>query len=467
MNLMFKYKLRKSLLSNFFLIGSFLYIVSSINNPFIEINFSSIHHSINTFRGLSPYLLMPILLIYLLFYEKNLKIEWIYILFLFYLTGQLLGFIINPYGYSYHVNSQNQIYWLICNFTTVLYFYIIRDKKKFNILILKVFILIISIIAIKFLYEVYVEFFQTILIKKKVVYFFYNFTSMSPNKLFLDQPVPRSSGLSRMIIIIFLFLYGILFFTKNLKTKKILLLILLGFIAFSIFNLQNRVSILFMFGLLVFSLVFKISEVPINKKIIFLFSIFIVPFFIHINIGLISSTTIDFVKKINETDTSNDKDKDINKIIVKDKDKDKDSGISFNNYSNQRILSGDTSGRKTLWGKTISLFFKNNFKGFGPQADREMLNQNVSSLYFYSMICGGIVSLIAIILISIILFFKSIKMIFIENIFKSNQMFVCFSLLIIGFLYLRSIVEITFGLFGIDMILFFITFNILRNSESY
>ena len=199
---------------------------------------------------------MPMLLIYLLFYEKNLKIEWIYILFFVYLTGQFLGFIINPFGYSYHVNSQNQIYWLICNFTTVLYFYIIRDKKKFNILILKLFVLIISIIAIKFLYEVYVEFFQSIFVQKRVVYFFYNFTSMSPSQLFLDQPVPRSSGLSRMITII-LFYMEYFFFTKNLKTKKILILILLGFIAFSIFNLQNRVSIFFMFGLLVFSLLFK------------------------------------------------------------------------------------------------------------------------------------------------------------------------------------------------------------------
>ena len=129
-------------------------------------------------------------------------------------------------------------------------------------------------------------------------------------------------------------------------------------------------------------------------------------------------------------------------------------------------MSTSSSG-KEIMGWIISLFYKNNFQGFGPQADREMLNENVSSLYFYSMICGGIVSLILIFLISIILFFKSIKKIFIENIFKSNQMFVCFSLLIIGFLYLRSIVEIAFGLFGIDMILFFITFNILRNSKSY
>ena len=68
MNLMFKYKLKKSLLSNFFLIGSFLYIVSSINNPFIDINFSS--NTIQLLHLVYQIFTMPMLLIYLLFYEK-------------------------------------------------------------------------------------------------------------------------------------------------------------------------------------------------------------------------------------------------------------------------------------------------------------------------------------------------------------------------------------------------------------
>ena len=59
------------------------------------------------------------------------------------------------------------------------------------------------------------------------------------------------------------------------------------------------------------------------------------------------------------------------------------------------------------------------------------------------------------------------KMIFIKNIFTSTQKFTCFSLLIIGYFYLRTVVEISFGVFGIDMVMFFITFNIMRNSENY
>ena len=46
---------------------------------------------------------------------------------------QLTGYLINPLGYSYHINNQDQIYWLTCNLTACLYFYAIRDNKNFNI----------------------------------------------------------------------------------------------------------------------------------------------------------------------------------------------------------------------------------------------------------------------------------------------------------------------------------------------
>jgi hypothetical protein len=58
-------------------------------------------------------------------------------------------------------------------------------------------------------------------------------------------------------------------------------------------------------------------------------------------------------------------------------------------------------------------------------------------------------------------------MILFKKIFTSNEIYTCFAILLIGFIYLRSIAEITFGIFGIDMILFFLSLNILRNSKYY
>ena len=230
--------------------------------------------------------------------------------------------------------------------------------------------------------------------------------------------------------------------------------------------------------LILFTLIFKISKVNLKKKIIIILSVFIIPFILHLNIGKITVTissifenaeqdkTI-FNQEIEVKDFNEDikvKEKKIEKIPKIKEEKNKEI---INNLKQQRILLQNSTGRIELWNKTISLFFENNLKGYGPQADRELLNQNVSNLYFYAMLCGGIISLVAIILLSIILFYKSIQMTFIKKIFSSTQTLTCFSLLIIGFLYLRTIAENSFGLFGIDMIIFFISFNILRNSENY
>ena len=251
--------------------------------------------------------------------------------------------------------------------------------------------------------------------------------------------------------------------------------------------------------LVLFTLFFKISNVSFKGKIVFVISIFIIPFFIHLNMGKVSLGIVNIYKYATENQKlvkENIKTDKVNNIEKKEKldkgdkvdtvdtidtvdtvdklDKNETSEIItsitseiITNIKTQRIFLKSSTGRKELWNQTIAYFLRNNFKGYGPQADRDILEQNVSSLYFYSILCGGIISLIAIILISVILFFKSIKMTFIKNIFTSTQKFTCFSLLIIGYFYLRTVVEISFGVFGIDMIMFFITLNILRNSESY
>ncbi len=470
---MLKQIFEKSLLDKIFLIGSFFYILSAINNPFLDFNFSSVNSAISTLRGISPYVMMPILIIYLFFINKNFKLEWIYFLFLIYLLGQFIGFLINPLGYNYHINDQDQIYWLVCNFSVFLYFYIIRDNKNFNILILKLFICVISIIAIKFIIDVYIEFFQFINIEQRVINYFYNIHSMSPNRLFLEQPVPRSSGLSRMTVIIFLFLYVQLFFVKNEKKKNILYLIIISFLVFTVFNLQNRITVFYILILILFTAFFKISNFSFKKKIIYILCIFIVPFFIHLNIQQGTLALIKIYKNFT-TDKKIESIVSDKKVIEKkkkkksiDKEKLEKKTDLLSGIKKQRLFLKSSTGRKDLWSQTIILFFQNKFIGYGPQADRDLLYQNVSSLYFYSMLCGGIISLISIFLITVILFIKSIKMVFIKNIFTSKQKFTCFSLLAIGYLYLRTIVEISFGVFGIDMILFFITLNILRNSESY
>ena len=448
--------LNKSTLEKYFLIGSFLYLVSAINNPVISTDLTSLYKIITFFRAIAPYVLLPIL-----------------IFFLIYISGLFVGYLINPLGFSYHINSQDQIYWLVCNSTVFLYFYTIRDKKDFNILILKIFIFLIAIISIKFLIDVYIEFFVEIHNRDRGINFFYNIYSMSPNRLFLEQPVPRSSGLSRMTILLFLFLYVQLFFVKNKKYKTIIYIILIGFLAFTLFNLQNRVSVFFILVLFFFSIFFKISNFSFKRKIIYIFLIFLIPFIMHLNIQQATLKVLKIVKaeKIEINEKKNKIKDEALKNLYEKREKIKKQQIEDNKaisrLKTQRLLLKSSTGRKDLWKRTLKISTINNFIGYGPQADRAILKENVSSLYFYSLLCGGVISFIAIFFITIILFFKSIKMIFINNIFKSQELFTCFSILFIGYLYLRTIVEISFGIFGIDMILFFLFFNILRNSKNY
>ncbi len=439
--------LNKSTLEKYFLIGSFLYLVSAINNPVISTDLTSLYKIITFFRAIAPYVLLPILIFYLIFINKNFKIEWIYLFFLIYILGLFIGYLINPLGFSYHINSQDQIYWLVCNSTVFLYFYTIRDKKDFNILILKIFIFLIAVISIKFLIDVYIEFFVEIHNRDRVINFFYNIYSMSPNRLFLEQPVPRSSGLSRMTILLFLFLYVQLFFVKKKKYKTIIYIIIIGFLAFTLFNLQNRVTVFFILVLFFFSIFFKISNFSFKRKIIYTFLIFLIPFVMHLNIQQATLKVLKIVKaekiEINEKNTeaemiealtkkkkmNDEKLKDLYEKREKLKKQQIEDNKAINRLKKQRLLLKSSTGRKELWERTLKISTLNNFIGYGPQADRAILKENVSSLYFYSLLCGGAISFIAIFFITIILFFKSIKMVFINNIFKSQELFTCFSIL--------------------------------------
>ncbi len=467
--------LNKSFLENFFLIGSFLYLISAINNPLIGSDFTSFFKIISFFRAIAPYILLPVLILYLFFIKRNIKFEWIYLLFFLYILGLFIGYLFNPLGFPYHINTQNQIYWLICNSTVFLYFYIIRDNKDFNILILKIFIFVVAIITIKFLFNVYLEFFLEIHNRERVINFFYNLYSMAPHNLFMDQPVPRSSGLSRMTILLLLFLYIQLFFLKNGKNKTIIYFIIIGFLIFTIFNLQNRVSVFYILVLFLFTIFFKIHIFSFKKRIIYSICIFLIPFVMHLNIQQVTLKVIKIYKgdnvEISEEVNNIEGLSEYEKSKIKEENDLKKTQIennkAINTLKKQRLLLKSSTGRTELWNRSLNLFFINKFIGYGVQADRVILGENASSLYFYAMLCGGVVSIFSIILITLILFFKSIKMIFINNIFSTTEMYTCFALLFIGYLYLRSVVEISFGIFGIDMILFFLFFNILRNSKSY
>ena len=525
----------KLLIANYKKIFAFLCLIgisSAINNPiYFPDNFDSLRAIVIFLRGIMPLILLPFLLLYLFINIKKINIDIIYKLFFIYLIAQL------PYFFYQQSVTFNDIYWVLCGLSVLIFFLLVQNEdRKLNLFIFKFFVFLIILICSKFTFDLWSEYITNYYNQPLVRVNFYGFETMAPEAQFFGQSVPRSSGLSRLIMVIWLALFTCHIFLKlNNKIKFFFLMLPMIFLAYMMFHLQSRLMFIFQSGLIVLILFIPIYKIDFLKKFLLLITLFIIPYIIHLvepqiridnqiklieknnkekNLLLAATKTLknktnlsdEDLKKIEEIiklkNKTNPYDEDFKKIteIIKLKNKinlseedlkkiaeiiilkkinletnaslDEDINLDLlkkkelikdrPKIQNERITHMHSTGRIEMWKKTINLVKDNNFLGFGPQADRRILNQNVSSLIFYSLICGGIISFIPLILIVSILIFRILKYIFINKIFLiSTNGYYFVSILLIGLLFVRGIGEITFGIFGIDMILFFISYNIL------
>jgi len=115
-----------------------------------------------------------------------------------------------------------------------------------------------------------------------------------------------------------------------------------------------------------------------------------------------------------------------------------------------------TSGRTTIWKEVINkLNVKSFLTGFGAHSDRLVLNDgkyknfgnNASNIYLYSILSGGIFSLILIIIFNLLIILKILK-----NFHSHKSNFILSTLLIITF-FMRGLLENSYGYFGIDLLI--------------
>ena len=114
------------------------------------------------------------------------------------------------------------------------------------------------------------------------------------------------------------------------------------------------------------------------------------------------------------------------------------------------------SSQRTKDWKNIIEKNDNYFLGYGAMGDRHLINQSASSLYFYNYASGGLLVVfffLVLILRSLYLctttIFKTFKF---PN--KDNYLVISAAFIIL-FLIIRSIVESSFAVFGIDSLIFF------------
>lgn len=237
--------------------------------------------------------------------------------------------------------------------------------------------------------------------------------------------IPRATGLSRTFLIIYIF---VSLFHTEIRHLIILKKILKIISVFFIILLSSRTTY-FLFILFLFLNLFWLNRNKSEFYEILIYTIIIPGILI---LSIILHKEINFKqKKLDDISIS--------------------SNIrTYTKYRPDRPQTDFSSGRFYDWKKIIN----NNekiFFGNGVMGDRIIISQSASNGILYVYVSSGLIGVMIFVFLSIILFYKSIKII-IFNIQSNHNIKLISAILIIAML-LRSILETSYALFGIDFLI--------------
>jgi O-antigen ligase len=300
-------------------------------------------------------------------------------------------------------------------------------------------VLIISYIVLFFVFVYFLAYYYfNYFSSEHIMYGFYN---EKINFIFEYNDPPRSSGISRSALFLLIFAEFGNFLLKK-KIKYILISIL--FIPIILLT-QSRINISLFLILFIYLFLF------IKKKKLF--------FLNYIFIPLLFITVINIFKPSNNVfiNSKNDLSSGVSKILEKNiRQTDKES------FSSKRFEG---------WLYIIELKRKNlisdldSIVGFGPQGDRLFVKYSISNALLYAFLSCGIIGALILLLIYlnlIILLYKKIKSNF--SIFLENE-YVKISFFLILFIVLRSFLENSFSIFGIDFVFLLTAIQTFNNEK--
>ena len=413
---------------------------------------------INLIRASS--IVITIFLIIILNLKKiKIKKVLIFTIFYFYIFIQLVSFLLLR-----NINQEyDQFYFLLNQFLIIFFFHIIISLKKISddelFLINKFFFYIL----ITFIFTV-------IVLLGKNLYFeflsdgaksFYYGYFVSPGSIYLDQQVPRITGIARLILVLIVFSSTTLLYSKF----KISSFVILSFLTSMLLLSESRFSI-YCFFILSFFLLIIDKKYSLSKKIFsFLLIIFISNF---INFSMI------YLKNNfnNILNVSQDVSQDVSQNEKKQKWFDERIKGNAFEYEFRIIQDFTTSGRLEDWLSIIQYIKQKPIIGYGFQADRYLMNKPVSNSYLYSLVSGGIIGLLLFTLIVSLSLITCFRVIFLNQIFnKESNIIVKSSILINIMVIIRTIIENSFSVYNFDLILFLLTFLIInlyeKNPQKY
>jgi len=430
---------------------------------------SNIFILLNFIRFYIPFILFPILII--IFFTTPIKKPnilifafaafWFLQLFSFFISDRhkesLESFpetyfigstIVNEYKEAF-MNNLNLIF---CSLSILIIISIAKNinLEKFNKKVLIITICFIGVIAIYFSLNLINE-----LIENNLK-FAYSTSTLAPMGTTAEQPNPRITGISRMILI----LYFLFFCLLNNNYNKLIYYIILIILGLLIYIMQSRGS--FVGIAILYFIYFLFYNLNLQKKLLVFFILIIIPVsFYELSFQIMSKDSIEKLQS--------------NQIVTTPKN---------------RIFLSSTSGRVVIWERALTIIKdKKMLLGYGPQSDRFLLNQlkknesieeylslkyginylfdsNVSNSLLYAYLCSGLAGFILFLFIYLLVIKNLTKKIFISKIFTSNDILNNFSVILLIYLGFRGLFENSFSVFGVDYILFILSYIILENSDN-
>jgi O-antigen ligase len=281
-------------------------------------------------------------------------------------------------------------------------------------------------------------------------YFHFYGINIKANQFAGGESVPRSTGISRMCLIVYIFLVLRYFLNKN--NKNYFLLLLITFFGISTIIYQSRLINSIFLVSNCFFVIFYLKKFFYDKRLIIF--CFILPVFLNIGYTVFSQgkyiPSVIGGKYINIIKVSFIREQ----RVFDDQMSSKDKIFRF------------SSGRFSDWDKAIKVIKRSPLKGYGAQSDRFFLNgQSVHNSFLYAYLSGGIMGGIAIISIYIYSVLILLNFYFFKGRKDSHHYIMDVCALIMVIILLRSILETSFAVFGIDFLLF--TVSLLTLSKAY
>ena len=450
----------KNYIINIILYLTWISLILSINTNPVEIQFfgQDIIKSFNAIRIIIPLIITFIVIIiffYLILKKKILFSEYSFFFYLWfaYFFFQIVGGIVNDGGRVNEINIyysdwsyQRHIHLPMLGICTIFVLLLIHYQKAELKYFLNILIGIIAVISITLL--------SIFLIKKGIKNLnLYYLIDVDFRNTIINQPTPRITGLSRMLAITNLVAVSLFLFLSLNKYYKFFLFF--GITIFSIFITasQSRGTILCFF-LTTICAIFFLTKNNFKKKIGLTIILILFPIFSHKMIYKISSD-----KFLSESNIE----------------------IHQEKIDSSRFFSEKDSGRIILWKKVLKRYEYKNLFGYGPQADRRFLLENVSSAdgafgnnvsngFVYAFICGGYFALLCYLIINYKIANNIVKNISIIKNFNNaeNIFYYKISSIYLLFFFIRQIFENSFSLFSIDFLIVIISIFIVdKNNHNF